>query len=66
MKHRLNHLLGDVVAKLFDLLSDVLHEGVARPSSDEHDHKDGAASNEHCHGTTRLDRVGSYFGRLDV
>ena len=66
MKHRRNHSLRDVVAKFLDLLPDVLHEGITRPSSDKHDHENGAASNEHCHGTTRSDRVGSYFGRLDV
>jgi len=54
------------VTKFFDLFSDVLHEGIARPLSDEHHHKDRATSDEHCHGTTRSDRMGSYFGHLDV
>ena len=66
MKHCRNHPLRDVVTKFFDLFSDVLHEGIARPLSDEHHHKDRATSNEHCHGTTRSDRMGSYFGHLDV
>ena len=33
----LDHLAGDVVAELRDLLSDVVQESVARPSPEQHD-----------------------------
>jgi hypothetical protein len=46
-------------AELLDLSTDVVKEGVTRPSSEKHDGKDGDACQVHSHGGTRADGVGA-------
>jgi hypothetical protein len=57
LKHVSEHLPGDIVVELFNLLLNVAKEGIAGPLADHHDEEDGTFSEEHRHCCARADGV---------
>ena len=61
-RQKSEHFLRNVMGELLNLFSDVLEEGVARPSTDKHNHINWDLSQVHLHGGSGTEGVRSDFG----
>ncbi len=60
------HFLGNAVVEFFNLLPNVMQEGIAGPVTNHHDEENWATPKEHRHGCSQTDGVGANLVSCNV
>ena len=66
VEHVGEHFLGNIVVEFFNLLPNVMQEGIAGPAANHHDEENWATPEEHRHSCSQTDGVGANLVSCNV